>query len=623
MALIIRPNGGINNAVAGLAAGFGQGMQLGFEKRKVDLAEQEMQLRMALEKGRQQVEQERLAIARSADARAAGQEKRAIDEYNYQLGQRDLGSKVAAEQTAIEGMGTQVTEAQQGALGRYASTAKEYTTDAERSDLLGKMGYFPLTGKSFSGLHAEAIKKQAATEASMILGPRLSPQEQTLAQQYEDRLTAAEKLAEGLSGEQQTKFREWARGRALQDLDASGRMKFAASVADRMAAGAYTPEDNFGQPVNDPQIAAKIQQLLEATQDPRAALADLRKMEQSILDGVAQQNIKADNYQSAALRLAQTREMGRQTNNPNVTQATVYAQNLLKAGVEGKELSEAMDNAAKGLIARKLTDGSEFVAPAVGFEEAFKNRQAEVDEFNKAKTDATQARAALESMAAAPKLKLPSEYLQMASKAFENLDDASKARALGRQEIVDENGQKSLTAPTISAQDFVKNLAQQYRTDDEAAIQQQQQAFEARRTGQAPAQPAATPPAAKPATPAQPAAKQAPTVVPKTDKTESSAIKSAQDIPKEKFVANDAGFVVPKATPELEERVKKQLVDKNLLDPKTGKPFAGKEQAMASAAMYLLLVESGYDVRFLQTNNVLGLPNGEWVKNPQFDKANK
>jgi len=620
MALIIRPNSGINNAMAGIAAGLNQGMQLGFEKRKVDLAEQEMQLRMALEKGRKQVEQDRLILAQNADARAAGQEKRSSDEYNYQLDQRKLGSEVAAEQTAIEGLGTQVTQAQQGALGRYASTAKEYTTDRERSDLLGKMGYFPLTGKNFSGLHAEAIKKQAATEASMILGPRLSPQEQTLAQQYEDRLTAAEKLAQGLSGEQQTKFREWARGRALQDLDSSGRMAFASSVADRMAAGAYTPEDNFGQPVNDPQIAAKIQQLLEASQDPRAALADLRKMEQSILDAVAQQNIKADNYQSAALRLAQTREMGRQTNNPNVTQATVYAQNLLKAGVEGKELDTAMDNAAKGLIARKLTDGTEFVAPAVGFEEAFKKRQIEVDDLNKAKTDSLEARAALELRAAAPKLKLPSDYVQMASKTFENLDDASKARALGRQEVVDGNGQKTLTVPTITTQDFIKNLAQQYRADDEAAIVQQQQAFEARRSGQATAQPAATPSAAKPATPAQPAAKQAPTVVPKTDKTESSAIKSAQDIPKENFLANDAGFAVPRANPELQTKIKKLLVDKELLDPKTGKAFAGKEKEAASTAMYLLLVQNGYDVRFLQTDNVLGLPNGKWIKNPQFAK---
>jgi hypothetical protein len=620
MALIIRPNSGINNAMAGIAAGFGQGMQLGMEKRKVDLAEQEMQLRMALEKERKKVEQERLTLAQNADTRAAGQEKRATDEYNYQLDQRKLGSEVAAEQTAIEGMGTQVTQAQQAALGRHASTAKEYRTDAERSDLLGKMGYFPLTGKNFSGLHAEAIKKQAATEASMILGPRLSHQEQTLAQQYEDRLTAAEKLAQGLSGEQQTKFREWARGRALQDLDSSGRMAFASSVADRMAAGAYTPEDNFGQPVNDPQIAAKIQQLLEASQDPRAALADLRKMEQSILDGVAQQNIKADNYQSAALRLAQTREMGRQTNNPNVTQATVYAQNLLKSGVEGKELDTAMDNAAKGLVARKLTDGTEFVAPAVGFEEAFKNRQIEVDTYNKAKTDALEARTALELGYAAPKLKLPSEYVQMASKTFENLDDASKARALGRQEVVDGNGQKTLTAPTITTQDFIKNLAQQYRADDEAAIVQQQQAFQARRSGQATAQPAATPSAAKPATPAQPAAKQAPTVVPKTDKPESSAIKSARDIPKENFLANDAGFAVPKANPELQNKIKKLLVDKELLDPKTGKAFAGKEKEAASTAMYLLLVQNGYDVRFLQTDNVLGLPNGKWIKNPQFAK---
>jgi hypothetical protein len=343
-------------------------------------------------------------------------------------------------------------------------------------------------------------------------------------------------------------------------------------------------------------------------------------MEQSILDGVAQQNIKADNYQSAALRLAQTREMGRQTNNPNVTQATVYAQNLLKAGVEGKELDTAMDNAAKGLVARKLTDGTEFVAPAVGFEEAFKNRQIEVDTYNKAKTDAIEARAALELRAAAPKLKLPSEYVQMASKTFENLDDASKARALGRQEVVDENGQKTLTPPTITPQDFIKNLAQQYRADDEAAIVQQQQAFEASRSGQATAQPAATPSAAKPATPAQPAAKQAPTVVLKTDKTESSAIKSAQDIPKENFLENDAGFAVPKANPELQTKIKKLLVDKELLDPKTGKAFAGKEKAAASAAMYLLLVESGYDVRFLQTDNVLGLPNGKWIKNPQFAK---
>jgi len=305
-----------------------------------------------LEKARKQVEQDRLTLAQNADARAAGQEKRATDEYNYQLDQRKLGSEVAAEQTAIEGMGTQVTEAQQAALGRYTGEAKTYSTVS--GVVNAAFGKIPTVAQAFSKL----------AEAQLILGPRLSPQEQALAQQYEDRLTAAEKLAQGLSGEQQTKFREWARGRALQDLDSSGRMAFASSVADRMAAGAYTPEDNFGQPVNDPQIAAKIQQLLEASQDPRAALADLRKMEQSILDGVAQQNIKADNYQSAALRLAQTREMGRQTNNPNVTQATVYAQNLLKAGVEGKELDTAMDNAAKGLIARKLTDGTEFVAPS-------------------------------------------------------------------------------------------------------------------------------------------------------------------------------------------------------------------------------------------------------------------
>jgi len=37
----------------------------------------------------------------------------------------------------------------------------------------------------------------------------------------------------------------------------------------------------------------------------------------------------------------------------------------------------------------------------------------------------------------------------------------------------------------------------------------------------------------------------------------------------------------------------------------------------------LLLVENGYDVRFLQTDNVLGLPNGKWVKNPQFGNATK
>jgi len=65
MALIIRPNGGLNNAMAGLAAGFGQGMQLGMESQKIQLAreKQEAELRFAEQRAASELAAEKRAEA--------------------------------------------------------------------------------------------------------------------------------------------------------------------------------------------------------------------------------------------------------------------------------------------------------------------------------------------------------------------------------------------------------------------------------------------------------------------------------------------------------------------------------------------------------------------------------
>ena len=213
MALIIRPNGGINNAVAGLAAGFGQGMQLGMESQKIQLAreKQEAELRFA---------EQRAALELAAEERA----KTTFGQ------QQELFDQAQAERAAgKEAMGL---------LGQAADLRGQIQGGvANMPGVPAELQYQGKDGPPQSNMYTGAPHNPYAAFNSMMGGLVKKGQYATVATNYDKALKQAGALAGKMNPEMADRYLKEVERRQLLAADDQARQAFADHIANVESSG--------------------------------------------------------------------------------------------------------------------------------------------------------------------------------------------------------------------------------------------------------------------------------------------------------------------------------------------------------------------------------------------------
>ena len=343
MAIIIRPNSGINNAMAGLAAGFGQGMQLGLQQEKLRTEQEKINAMLARE--------ERQAIlAEAADRRA---------------------------QTAFD-WSMKEREADAEARGLLAATQQDFA-------MLQNPSLIPEPEKTFR-LPEKFMQPFKFAEAfnQMMGGLEKKQAYQEVRARYEQNMAAAEKLARYMSPDMGQMYLQETNKRNLLMADDAARQSFGSYVADLQGRGAFQLLDQQGQPVDDPQLAARLKLLLEQAQNPLIPLSQTQAKLEELLESIGKNNQKARDNQFQLGRI----EAGIQDATATGNEAGViafqelrqyYSQNLWATP---QQLSERVEAARNGRVLRQLPDGREISVDAKNADAEFKQR---VDEFNQLK----------------------------------------------------------------------------------------------------------------------------------------------------------------------------------------------------------------------------------------------
>ena len=324
MAIIIRPNGGINNAMAGLAAGFGQGMQLGQQAQQIDIQRKAAEAQTTRAKAEGDYREGMLKLAQAADTR----------EQTRIATEQEVGGKMAE----VDQLGAVIQSKKQKSLDDYAQINRNWL----RLQANPSMGIDPKTGQELPG--AKWLKAQA------VLGPQLSPQDLDLLDDYQQKLNAAFKASANLTGPAQANFRAYVSNLALRDLDANARDSFAKSVATNLQNGSYRIMQEDGSEIDDPTISARVQQLTEAAADPNVPINELRSIHDNLLKEVNKQNEGRSAFIVAQNELRNLWQEGVATGNTNKSQAARAAHSVLRSGVSGPALQEAMSLARQGLV---------------------------------------------------------------------------------------------------------------------------------------------------------------------------------------------------------------------------------------------------------------------------------
>ena len=435
MALIIKPNSGINNAVAGLAAGFGQGMQLGMESQKIDIEKQRRAEEAEYRKGMQ-------ALAQAQDSRAA----LAAD---FAMGQAKADQQVGGMMAEIDQLSAAVGQTKQRSLDDYAKIGRLWGRLQENPSL----GIDPANGQERP--NAKWVRAQA------LLGPQLKDEDLPLLDEYQQKLQAAAQASANMSPQQQAQFRAWSEKLALRDLDSNARQGFARSVADNMRRGAYRIMLENGEEVDDKAISARVSQLGEMAADPSVPTANLRQMNDSILKEVHSLNDKQAVFVTRSTELTNMKVQANASGNSDVVRAAQGALQAMKQGLRGPALDEMINNARQGNVKVYDMDNKPHIFPSSTADENLKAVNALIMRANEAETKASEAKPQYYE-------NLGKAAVTRAESAGETPEEAARKQAKedwklmtseDQQDLLDQRRQEN---PQYSAADYVNEVAQKY-----------------------------------------------------------------------------------------------------------------------------------------------------------------
>ena len=436
MALIIRPNGGINNAVAGLAAGFGQGMQLGMESQKIQLAreKQEAELRFA---------EQRAALELAAEERA----KTTFGQ------QQELFDQAQAERAAgKEAMGL---------LGQAADLRGQIQGGvANMPGVPAELQYQGQGGPQQSNMYTGAPHNPYAAFNNMMGGLIKKGQYAGVQQNYEKAMQQAGALAGKMNPEMADRYLKEVERRQLLAADDQARQAFASNIADIQARGGFAVLDPAGNPVQDPQMEATLRSLVQQADNRNVPVQQLQAQVDTILGKVNANNTRARTTQFELGTIDQSIATAMQANNGGAVAALQAARGEFTSNplLTPQEKSELLSNAQNGLVPVLIGDKKKWVS-ATNKETEVKQLQEEYDAVKKLTQRAMEAEALAKEKDAALKEAQAGYYGRRDTGM--TVEDAQR-NAIRLLHDLSEDERDQLQQQGITAEQYVNRVTQNF-----------------------------------------------------------------------------------------------------------------------------------------------------------------
>lgn len=347
MALIIRPNSGINNAVAGLAAGFGQGMQLGMEAQKIQLAreKQEAELRFA---------EQRAALELAAEERA----KTTFGQQQELFGQAQAERAAAKEAMGLLGQAADLRGQIQGGVANMpGAPLYQDQSGPQQSNMYTGAPYNPYA--AFNSMMGRLVKKG---------------QYAGVQQNYEKAMQQAGALAGKMNPEMADRYLKEVERRQLLAADDQARQAFADHIANVESSGGLTLLDPMGNRVKDPQMDATVRSLVEQSGNRNVNLSKLQEQFDTLLGKVNANNTKARTTQFELGTIEQNIATAMQAGNGGAVTALEEARGAISSNpyLSEKEKSDLLSNAKNGRVPVLINGKQEWVNAANKAEETAK-----------------------------------------------------------------------------------------------------------------------------------------------------------------------------------------------------------------------------------------------------------
>jgi len=350
MALIIRPNSGISNAMAGIAAGFGQGMQLGMEAEKLELARQ----RQAKEL---QLAEQRAALELAAEERAKTQ---------------------FSQQQELFAQGQEERAASKEAMGYLAEAEGARTSLPNLPDQTGKFSYefgTPQQSNQYTGMPINPVNAMLGKFANQA-------QYKGVLDNYNKQMTMAGKLASKMDPQTAQIFIKEKERQSLLMADESARQSFSSMLVDQRGRGFFQTYTPTGEAVEDPQITARLESLLEQSQNRSVPLEKTQQIYDNLLGEVGKAKLKAQDFKFQMNRfdaaIANSEQMGQQS------QALAFQalknNYQIDPNISPQQMSLNIEKANQGMIGVTINGKPEWVNAATAKEDTAR-LQAESDKM--------------------------------------------------------------------------------------------------------------------------------------------------------------------------------------------------------------------------------------------------
>jgi hypothetical protein len=428
MALIIRPNSGISNAMAGIAAGFGQGMQLGMEAEKLELARQ------------RQAKELQLAEQRAALELAA--EERAKTQFSQQ---QELFAQAQGERAASK-----------EAMGYLAEAEGARTSLPNLPDQTGKFSYefgTPQQSNQYTGMPINPVNAMLGKFANQA-------QYKGVLDNYNKQMTMAGKLASKMDPQTAQIFIKEKERQSLLMADESARQSFGSMIADMQGRGAFRILGPQGQMVDDPQMTATIQMLLEQSDNRNVPLAATQAQLQQVIEKVGANNIKARDFQFQSARIQSGIDNAFATNNEAGVKALQELQQFHSQNpfATPQQLSERFEAATSGRVPRQLPDGKTIYVSAVNADKELQDEVARYNELNTLRTKL----ATLEQQKAEAGIDLTKAQTEFTRNRNTGINEYQAQRlALSQWEALGEDGQFQVIEAGGTPQEWIAQQAAQ------------------------------------------------------------------------------------------------------------------------------------------------------------------
>jgi hypothetical protein len=421
--------------MAGLAAGFGQGMQLGMESQKIQLAREKQEAEL------------RFAEQRAASELAA--EKRAEAQFN--LAQEERAA--SKEGMALLGQAADLRGQIQGGAANMPGVPQFPTQPGQPKNIMG----------AFNNMMGGLIKKG---------------QYAGVQQNYEKAMQQASALAGKMNPDVADRYLKEVERRNLLVADDQARQQFVSSLSDIKAFGGLTVLDPAGNPVQDPQLEATLRSLVEQADNRNVPLSKLQDQLDIILGKVNANNTRARTTQFELGTIDQSIATAMQANNGGAVAALQTARGEFTSNMllTPQEKSELLSNAQNGLVPVLIGDKKKWVS-AINKEEEVKKLQAEYDDNKALQNRLTRAEAALREA--------QSSYYGRRDTGM-TLENAQRNAIRLYNELTDDE-RFELQQQGITAEDYVNRVTQNFMSQGGNAEQRGATAM-GQTTGQVPQQ---------------------------------------------------------------------------------------------------------------------------------------